>query len=89
MSTGQSAGARRGWAVAVPLLTAAVCGVGCAGGQRRGCPPGPYQSDFPTVGSDLKCAPRGITIPPPGLGVDLVGHSRGVTSDPVIPASLP
>ena len=29
-------------------------------------------SRSPTIGSDLREVPRGITIPPPGLGVDLV-----------------
>jgi hypothetical protein len=55
---------------------------GCASdpatGPRR---PGREASDSSTLGHDLKGAPRGRTIPPAGLGVDLVGRLGG---DPTV-----
>lgn len=36
-----------------------------------------------TLGSDLRAVPRGVTVPPPSLGVDLVrGHDDRLKNDP-------
>ena len=72
--------------VRVGLLGFAVCASmieGCAGRERRAAMSQPkpgYFSGFPTLGSDLKSAPRGVSIPPSGVGVDLVGGWRGKMS---------
>lgn len=51
---------------------------GCAGNW-----PKPYRSDgrsnYSTLGNDFSRFPRGVTIPPAGLGVDLV--KEGVTGE--------
>ena len=62
-------GVRLGLVLLVLLLSP----VGCA--RDRGLRAGPEQgTDTATVGHDLKNAPRGQALPPPGLGVDLARY---------------
>jgi hypothetical protein len=74
-----------GWIIVAGVLASS----GCSGRERRPKPPS-WRSDFSTLGSDLLRAPRGQSIPPPSLGVDLVefpteiptAAARAVTSNP-------
>ena len=60
------------------LALAAWCS-GCARGAQRPHAPRPgFQAGASTLGADLRSAPRGDTIPPPSLGVDLVQFSGPV-----------
>ncbi len=58
------------------LILAMDAGAGCAG--RR------PQSATSTLGTDLLRAPRGITIPPPSIGIDLVRRQTDKSHDPNI-----
>ena len=65
---------RRRYVVWVFILAmAASVGAGCAGRRR--------QPSTSTLGSDLLRAPRGITIPPPSIGVDLVRQQTDKSQD--------
>ena len=59
--------------VAGALILAMAAGAGCAG-QRR-------QPASSTLGTDLLRAPRGITIPPPSIGIDLVRRQSDKSHD--------
>jgi hypothetical protein len=65
--------------------TLAAAASGCVGARRRPYFPwvsrfgrNPYRKDTPgaTIGYDIRSAPAGTTIPPAGLGVDLVMKSQ-------------
>jgi hypothetical protein len=66
----ESLGGRGACVVLFAAATIAAAGIGCAGD------PGPVRvngfSRSSTLGSDLRKVPRGVTVPPPSLGVDLV-----------------
>jgi hypothetical protein len=64
---------------------------GCAGPDGRSPAPARprWQSRGSTLGSDLMQAPRGITIPPPSLGVDMVSKPGGSAVGAVQRAVLP
>jgi hypothetical protein len=74
----------------VALLAAVVAvALGCAGRPARSAAPAaPWRSRGSTLGSDLLRAPRGTTIGPPSIGIDLVGypgHAPGVVERAAIP----
>ena len=81
----------RGIPVGMALAAAlAIASHGCAGGPGRRAPsPAQWQSRGSTLGSDLLRAPRGISIPPPSLGVDLVKYPGGAIPGAVERAALP
>jgi hypothetical protein len=76
----------------------ALVGVGCARthGALRSGPYGPHPAPIgstPTIGTDLRAAPPGRSVPPAGLGVDLVRDEtpakrdpRAVTTSALVPA---
>jgi hypothetical protein len=64
-------------ATLVPVLAAVV---GCASGRDGQGPQRLYKSRGSTLGSDLWRAPRGATIPPPSIGVDLVNTNDRANS---------
>src|SRR4051794_8422134 len=72
---------RRGRARLVAILTLISAG---RSGQRKGTMRPPSYAT-PTIGVDHRSAPRGQTIPPAGLGVDLV---RRRSDDALTPASI-
>ena len=60
----------------VGVLVLSVHAAGCA--SRRPIPGrAGWMSKGSPLGSDLRAAPRGVTIPAPSVGVDLVGYSEG------------
>lgn len=59
--------------IGLVALAACLCSAGCGGGQRVR-PTANWRSQGPTLGNDMLRAPRGITIPPTALGVDLVNY---------------
>ena len=66
-------------AAALPLPFSG-CAAHRAEGRRQG-PMRPPGYDTPTIGTDRSTVPRGRTIPPAGLGVDLVRHPSGARAD--------
>jgi hypothetical protein len=64
-------------ATLVPVVAAVA---GCASGRDGQGMQRPYKSRGSTIGSDLWRAPRGATIPPPSIGVDLVNTNDRATS---------
>ena len=61
------------------ILTIVVSG--CTPG-RYSAPNGSWRSNDSTLGSDLRAAPRGQTIPATALGVDLVGYAGSTSISP-------
>jgi len=64
----------------------ALVGVGCARpqGVLRSGPYGPHPAPIgstPTIGTDLRAVPPGRTVPPAGLGVDLIKKPPGPRRD--------
>jgi hypothetical protein len=64
----------------------ALVGAGCARpqGALRSGPYGPHPAPIgstPTIGTDLRAVPPGRTVPPAGLGVDLVKNPPGPRRD--------
>jgi hypothetical protein len=84
---------RRGRTISIVLL--ALAASGCAshrGPGRRGDTMRPPSFAHPTVGADRRTIPRGRTIPPSGLGVDLVRLPAGgapPTTTPPTPRAVP
>ena len=63
------------WRRGIGLVAMVAClGVTACGGGQRVRPIANWRSQGATLGSDMLRAPRGITIPPAGLGVDLVNY---------------
>ena len=62
------------WRSWIVLAATAAISAGCARDR------GPIRADgfsrSSTLGSDLREVPRGVTVPPPSLGVDLVGRVK-------------
>jgi hypothetical protein len=84
----QTSGARRLLAALPVTGVVAATAVGCAGQPRT--PRADWQSSGSTIGSDLLRAPRGITIPPASLGIDISGgpgtRPAGAVDRAVLPA---
>jgi hypothetical protein len=59
---------------AVLVFALAAVSSGCAGERANARSREGSRSKSSTVGSDLRQAPAGTTIPPPSLGVDLVRY---------------
>lgn len=68
----------------------ATTAAGCAGGAGRRPSTRRWWPEWPntTIGSDLRQAPPGVTIPPPSWGVDLVS-TRSASGGQVERAVLP
>jgi hypothetical protein len=61
--------------VALATVTLAGTSAGCASAPSTAPGTSHGGSGFPTIGTDLRKAPRGQTVPPTALGVDMVDCS--------------
>jgi hypothetical protein len=70
----------QGWDRAVLIALLALLGAGCTHGRFAGRPSKDLGST-PTIGTDFHSVPPGQTIPPAGLGVDLVRGESDAKKD--------